>query len=78
MSVASALPTNLTRLVSIVQSDVADFDNIEQRGDTVIHPGYSAWLPAMTDPASRRVDDLETSELRSLAGWLPASMRTYV
>ena len=67
----------LTHLVSVVQSDVANLDNIQQRGDAVIHPGYGAWLAAMADSAGGRVVDLETNELRASRMWLPAS-RTHV
>lgn len=51
-----------TRLGSIVQSDIADFDNVQQRSHAIVQPGQCARLATTADPACRRVDNLETGE----------------
>lgn len=58
------------RLLSIVQSDIAGPDHIQQRGLAVVQPGYRARLVAVADPllAVGRVDDLETGQPRVATG----------
>jgi len=51
---------------SVVQSDVADSDDVQQRGFAIIQPGYRAWLVAVTDSPAGRVENLETGELAQL------------
>lgn len=60
--------------MSVVQSDIADVNDIQQRGLAIVQPGYRAWLITVTDPAGGRVDDLETGKPR-VAVWLAASRR---
>jgi len=43
---------------SVVQSDVADSDDVQQRGFAIIQPGYRAWLVAVTDSPAGRVENV--------------------
>jgi len=45
-------------LVSVIQSDVTDVDDIQQRGFSIVQPGYRAWLIAVANPAGGRVNDV--------------------
>jgi hypothetical protein len=44
--------------VAVVQSDVADVDDIQQRGYAIVQPGHCALLVAGADPVGGRVDDV--------------------
>ena len=54
-----------THIISVVQSDIAEADHVQQGSLAVVQPGYHARLATMAGPAVGGVDDLGAGEL----GW---------
>jgi hypothetical protein len=64
-----------THIISVVQSDVAEADHVQQGSFAVVQPGYHARLATVAGPAVGGIDDLGAGEF----GWrsLGAGGRTY-